>query len=97
MQSHLHMKHVNTQEVTHALISDFFSIWMWGKTIDFKAALKSELPGKRNSPSRACELHLQPQPRADVQCFEELNQTPFISALLLKVTQTGIRCRITLD
>lgn len=24
MQAHLHMKHVNTQEVTHSLISDFF-------------------------------------------------------------------------
>lgn len=27
-----------------------FSIWTWGKTIDFKAALKAELPGKRNTP-----------------------------------------------
>lgn len=61
-----------------------FSIWTWGKTIDFKAALKSELPRKRNSTSRARELLLQPQPRADVQCFEELSQTPLITALLLK-------------
>lgn len=56
MQSHLHMKHVNSQEVTHSLISDFFPIWIRGKTINFKAALKSELPGKTNSTSCACEL-----------------------------------------
>lgn len=34
----------------------FFPIWIWGKTINFKAVLKSELPGKTNSTSCACEL-----------------------------------------
>lgn len=56
MQSHLHMKHLNTQEVIHALISYLFLIWIWHRVVYFKETIKSEPPGKINSITRAFEF-----------------------------------------
>ena len=74
MQSHLHTKHLNAQEVIHALISYFFhSDMTQNGLLQRSYQTRTAQEDKR----RLSRLWISTcKPTADVQYFEELNQAP---------------------